>query len=367
MLVGSRLVFHRHGVVGLVGPLAQVDGVRSPVEQPGAGVEVVISAPAAAHVLAVVGAPGGRAEPEIPVDHVALAGSARPAARRFELRRIDRCVQRVDLAELAALGQVDRLLEIGDAAALRAGLEDAPGGLDGVGQLLTIGDRQAAGLLAVDVLAGLRGQDRCRRVPAVAGGDQHRVDVLAREQFAEIAIEHAILVAVMLIDQGLAGVPTAGLHVGDRHALHVRQTEHGLQVVGAAGTDADHAERDLFAGRRRAVQPQDARGHDHRSREGGTRRHRAAQKVATRGARTFIHGNCPLLGEQCWLAELRWWEFGACEESQSVKDKAAAGNNRLATDDGRISDGPERGFEPALSSIFSEQTVWALSHFARRT
>ena len=71
MFVGRRLVLDGHRVVGLVGPLAEVDGVGAPVEQPGAGVEVPVAAPAAVHVGLVVRPPRRRAEPEVPVDHVA--------------------------------------------------------------------------------------------------------------------------------------------------------------------------------------------------------------------------------------------------------------------------------------------------------
>ena len=45
IVVRRRLVLQRHRVVGLVGPLAEIDGVRAPVEQPGTGIEVVKAAP----------------------------------------------------------------------------------------------------------------------------------------------------------------------------------------------------------------------------------------------------------------------------------------------------------------------------------
>ena len=146
---------------------------------------------------------------------------------------------RVELAELPAVDQFHGLLEIGDAAALGAGLEDPLRAVDGVGQLLAGGDGDAARLLAIDVLAGFGGQDRGRRVPAVAGGDQHGVDVLAVEQFAEVAVKLAVLVAVVLVHQRLAGLAPLGLHVGNRHAADIRERQHRLQVVGAARTDAD--------------------------------------------------------------------------------------------------------------------------------
>mgnify|MGYP000891881911 CR=1 FL=1 len=62
------------------------------------------------------------------------------------------------------------------------------------------GDGDAARLFAVDILASLRRLDGGRRMPAVAGRDQHGVDIFAIEQLAEIAIQLAVAVAVMLID-----------------------------------------------------------------------------------------------------------------------------------------------------------------------
>ena len=50
--------------------------------------------------------------------------------------------------------------------------------LDAVGQRL----------LAIDVLAGLAGQDGDDRVPVVGRGDDDRVDVLAIEDLAEVAV-----------------------------------------------------------------------------------------------------------------------------------------------------------------------------------
>ena len=43
-------------------------------------------------------------------------------------------------------------------------------------------------LLQVDVLAGLAGVDRLQRVPVRRRGDDHRVDVLLREQLAVVAV-----------------------------------------------------------------------------------------------------------------------------------------------------------------------------------
>jgi len=119
-------------------------------------------------------------------------------------------------------------------------------------------------------------------VPAVTGGDQHGVDVFAVEQLAKIAIELEVLVAVVFIDQLLAGLAAAGLHVGDGQAPHVGQAEHGLQIVRASRTDADHAQVDGFAGGDLSLAAQGTGGNDPRrghQRAGGGR---LAEKIATR-------------------------------------------------------------------------------------
>ena len=126
------------------------------------------------------------------------------------------------LPSLPLWASCDGGLEVGDAAPLRAGLEDAAVAPDRVVQGLAQPDRQAAGLLAVDVLAGLGRQDRGRGVPAVAGGDQHGVDVRPGQQLADVAVHRAVLVAVLGVDHRLDRLAAAGLHVADGHELHVR-------------------------------------------------------------------------------------------------------------------------------------------------
>ena len=54
--------------------------------------------------------------------------------------------------------------------------------------------------LAEDVLAGVGGGDGRDRVPVVGRGDAHGVDVVAGDQFAEILVALAVLVAVLRVD-----------------------------------------------------------------------------------------------------------------------------------------------------------------------
>ena len=87
-------------------------------------------------------------------------------------------------------------MKVGQAAALRAGLEDAAGAAERLGQLEALGDVLGAGLLAIDVLAGIGGEAGGGGVPVGAGGDEDGVNVAAGQQLAQIAVRGAVLVAV---------------------------------------------------------------------------------------------------------------------------------------------------------------------------
>ncbi len=183
----------------------------------------------------------------------------------------------MDLAELAAVGKLHGLLEVRHAAALGAGLEDAAEMAHRVGQVLAIGDGQPAGFLAVHILARLGREHRGRRVPAVAGGDQDGVDIGPGQQLAEIAIENAIVVLVVAVDQLLSRLAAAGLNVGDGHNLHVALGEHALEVISASGADADHPQRDPLARGRDTATTLGTRGDDGGKRESDGRGDRMLQ------------------------------------------------------------------------------------------
>ena len=184
---GGRLVEDRHLLVVGAGPIAEIDGVGAPFED-AAAVEIEVAAPAAVDVLPVVRPPRGRAEPQVPVDLVPgrLGLGGKPVVVGGRMERVG--VDGRQFAELAVAAEIGGEDEVGHAAPLRAGLIDAAVAPHGVGQGLALGDGHRAGLFAVDVLARLGRVDRGHRVPAVAGGDQHGVDVLAGEHLAEVAV-----------------------------------------------------------------------------------------------------------------------------------------------------------------------------------
>ena len=146
----------------------------------------------------VEGPPGGGAEIEVPVHLllVRLGFGREPTAAWTVPKPPGMGVERLELAELAAAGQINREGEIGQAAPLRAGLEDAAGAAERLGQREALGDVLGAGLFAIHVLAGIGGQAGGRGVPVRAGGDEHGLDVAAGQQVAQIAVHGAVLVAV---------------------------------------------------------------------------------------------------------------------------------------------------------------------------
>ena len=58
-------------------------------------------------------------------------------------------------------------------------------------------------------------------MPAVAGGDDHGVDVRAREQVAQVPVSRTILVPIGVVHGRLPGLAPALLDVADRDHLHV--------------------------------------------------------------------------------------------------------------------------------------------------
>ena len=62
-------VFNRHCIVRVVGPLAKIEGVRSPIKQRTAGVKIPLTPPTTIHVFLVKRPPRGRSEPHVPIAH----------------------------------------------------------------------------------------------------------------------------------------------------------------------------------------------------------------------------------------------------------------------------------------------------------
>ena len=85
-------------------------------------------------------------------------------------------------------------------------------------------------------------------MPAIASGNQNRVDIFAIEQFTEVAVKSTVRRSIMFVDQCLSGITTAGLHISDGHALDIGKSQHCLKVVCASWPDADNAQSDFLTG-----------------------------------------------------------------------------------------------------------------------
>ena len=186
-------------------------------------------------------------------------------------------MDRLKLAKFAAVGQLAGEGEVGEIAALRAGLEDAARAPHCVAKGQTLGDRLRAGFFAIDILAGPGRKTGRRRVPVWTRGDQHGIDVAAAQEFAEVPIRGAVLAAVALVDHLLDGLAPGGLHVADSHAADVRAARGSMSVVGTTVADTDTAQHDLLAGRHSASLPS--------TRPGMTKGAKAAAPVRPRNRR----------------------------------------------------------------------------------
>jgi hypothetical protein len=170
----------------------------------------------------------------------------------------------LQLAQGAGLEQILAELEVGAIAALAAGLVDAVVAAEGIGQRPALLDGHGAGLLAVHILAVLCSKDGERSVPAVAGGNQHGIDVRTGEQRVVIVVHLAVVVTILLVDHRLDCFAPFIADVADRDESRLAEVEQFAEVVFPAGADADAAENNLVAGRNgpRALAEHHAAGDD---------------------------------------------------------------------------------------------------------
>ena len=145
-----RLVFNRGGIVFLRRPLAQVNRMRSPFQNP-AAMEVVEVSPVAVYVLEVIRTPRTRTEPFVPVDfRGSRQGLCRqPVVIRRRPKRIG--VNFQQFAEFSFSNQFRRQLEVADVAPLRSRLIDDSRPRDGNRQRNAFFNGKRQGLFTIDV------------------------------------------------------------------------------------------------------------------------------------------------------------------------------------------------------------------------
>ena len=174
----------------------------------------------------------------------------------------------MEAAEFSGAGEMGGELEVGDIAALRAGLKNATGAVNRIGEGLTLADGEAAGFFGVDILAGFGGENGREGVPAVAGGDEDGVEIGAGQEVTEIPIRGAGLIALALVDGRFDGIAHAGLDVARGDEAHIGRGQHGGEDHFAAWADADTAEGDAVARGHAAAATEDVRGNDEREERG---------------------------------------------------------------------------------------------------
>jgi hypothetical protein len=157
-------------------------------------------------------------------------------------------MKRLEFPELATVSPFDCLLKVCNASSLGARLEDSFVTVHRIGELLASPDGDAAWLLAVDIFASFGGEDGGSRVPAIARGDKYGIDIFAREQLAQIAIEDTVLIAVGFIDQFLTRFTSRSLHIRDRDAADILHGKDSSEVVFASRSDPDDAQLDAIIG-----------------------------------------------------------------------------------------------------------------------
>ena len=213
--------------------------------------------------------PGGRAQVHVPVGHGGIWGRIlrQPAAGHGPHPGGVR-VDPLHRAEPARPGQFAGEREVRQVPPLCPRLEDRAAPPHRVAEDETLGDVLGAGLLAVDVLAGLRGEHRHQAVPVGPGGDQHGVDVGLVEELVKILIRVAVGGAMVLVDDPLDRSATVFLDVADGDELHVGLLEKTAEVVFTPAADADATDANPLTRRHRTVE---ARG-------GGTRGKSAPEK-----------------------------------------------------------------------------------------
>ena len=194
--------------------------------------------------------------------------------------REDPGVDGVDFPQAAAARQFRGDAEIIDIATLGAGLENPSEAIHRIGQFLALADGHAAGFLAVDVLARLGGEDDAQRVPAIAGGNEHGVDIVAAEDVVHFPGFGAVRVAVVPVGHDPDHFAARYLDVGNHHKLHLGLLEKRLRSSVRARADADAGEHNPVTGSHRPFFPRAAAGIDRRHPQD---QRRGFQKVSSGG------------------------------------------------------------------------------------
>ena len=165
-------------------------------------------------------------------------------------------VDRFQFADAAVPDQFCGIPELRRRALLAANLKNAPGCVDRVAQLPSLGDGQRGGLLQVHVLAGAHGGYCDQRVPVIRRADDDGVDVAIGEQLAVVAVRPDAVErlsrrpGVVAVHQHACVLDALRVHIAHGDDLRLRMLPDTRQVVGPR--DAPRPDRchvDTVAGR----------------------------------------------------------------------------------------------------------------------
>ena len=141
-------------------------------------------------------------------------------------------------------------------AALAVRPERYPRLLRGIGERAALRDGEGQWFLATDVLAGAHRGQRHRHVPVIRRADQHRIDIVARDDIAPIAMCGAVLVAVVFVDGPFRIAHPPRIHIADGGHVAVGRFEERTEVgVEGLAPHTDHADTDAVGRRGGSEQP----------------------------------------------------------------------------------------------------------------
>ena len=107
----------------------------------------------------------------------------------------------------------------------RARLPDDIVLFNGAHDRLLLGNGAGQRLLTVDIFFAVRGRNRYQRMPVIGHRNHHRVNIVARQQFAIVVIGLAILVPIARVDGVDCGLQMILVQIAGGNDLAVRCSE----------------------------------------------------------------------------------------------------------------------------------------------
>ena len=276
----GRVKFHRAALIVAKRPLHDVKMMRTPVAHAAAAVFAVMPpfritlGHAARTQNRVVRPRGSRSQPHIPVQarfggfFREIAGNRRTADRDLRMRH---------RADDAVTHQFAGRAKFAHGPLHAANLENSIIGAGGLHHRPAFQHGMRHGFLAINILARPGRRDGHERMPMIRRGNDDGINILPRQQIAEILVGVAAFIRAPVGVFGVGGfhrlfrqIQPGAVHIAYRQHADVLAREAGMHQAVTLLADADEAERDLFA--RGAVRRPQAGRQNERSRAGDGRR-----------------------------------------------------------------------------------------------